>query len=153
MSFALQWKAKYFWKIETKTSVLNILKIHQLVWNVWMHYLPTIRNNKQLILPIIMHMRGSWGGAALTMCFGFAFLVNKGGVIGANRFSSKKTQYTTKSGPLSARQRSAIWIAFHDDPTLNAGWIALRVSKGPVQYSYRTPVSLPLPHPSGSCFD
>ena len=58
------------------------------------------------------------GGPTLTTFF-FVFLVAEG----------KEDPNTTKSGPSSARQRSAILMAFRwradDGPTLNAGLVAL----------------------------
>ena len=53
-------------------------------------------------------------------------------------------QNTTKSGPSSARQRNAIYIAFcwrpDDGLTLNSGLVALRFFRGSVPVLLRKPI-------------
>ena len=65
------------------------------------------------------------GGPTLT---GF-FLVDEGG---------GEDPSTTISGPSSARQRNAIYMAFRwradDNPTLNAGWLHCDFSGDPDQF-------------------
>ena len=74
-------------------------------------------------------------------------------------------QNTTKSGPLSARQRNAIYMAFcwrpDDGLTLKSGLVALRFFRGSVPVLLRKPIFViflgggggsgpPVAYPSGS---
>ena len=121
-----------------KTSEFRVLltKLYEYV-----QYFPLIRGSKNFIR----------GGPTLTTFF---FLVDEGW----------EDPNTTICGPISARQRNAILMAFRwradDGPTLNAGLVALCFSGDPDQFCYETlyfcdfsggggPDLLP-PPPSGS---
>ena len=73
------------------------------------------------------------GGPTLTT-FLFSLLVYEG----------RKDANTTVIGSLWARQRNAIYMAFrwsaHDDPTLNAGLVALRIFRGSEPVLQRNPI-------------